>query len=364
VKQNPNRVTITEEIAPEKGASALPAFINTEAELDELLTRPRDALVEFIKTVSTPLLVLGAGGKMGPTLAILAHRAARKANHPLKVIAVSRFGDKLARAHLEAEGVRTIACDLLEEKSLSCLPDSENVICLVGQKFGTHENPSATWAINTIVPARIAERYSNARIVAVSTGNVYPLTEVDRGGSVESDPLRPLGEYANATVGRERVFEFYSLRNRNPLALLRLYYAVDLRYGVVVDIARKIYADHSVELANGCFNCIWQGDANDMILRALSLADSPPIARNLCLPEVFQVRQIATRLGELLERPVSFHGTEATTALLGKATRICAELGEPQIGIETMLRWTAHWVKNDGRNLNRPTHFEVRDGKY
>lgn len=364
MKQNSNRVTITEQIAPEKGACALPAFINSEVELEKLLTRPSDALVQFIKTVSTPLLVLGAGGKMGPTLAVLALHAAKAANHPLEVIAVSRFSDKWVSDCLEAKGVQTVSCDLLEEKSLVRLPDSENIICLVGQKFGTEENPSATWAINTIVPARIAERYPQARIVAVSTGNVYPLTEVSRGGSVESDPLRPIGEYANATVGRERVFEFYSLRNRTPLVLLRLYYAVDLRYGVVVDIARKIYAGTPLELGNGCFNCIWQGDANDMILRALSLADSPPVSRNLCIPEVFQVRQVAARLGELLDRPVRFHGKESATALLGNASRICAELGEPQIGMEMMLRWVTHWVKHDGRDLNRPTHFEVRDGKY
>lgn len=365
VKQKKHIVTTTEGIiSPEKGTCAWPSFIESEAELEDLLTRPSEALVEFIRTVSAPLLILGAGGKMGPTLALLAHRAAAIAGHSLEIIAVSRFSNELARKNLEGQGMQTISCDLLEEKSLARLPNSKNIISLVGQKFGTEENPSATWAINTIVPARIAERYPNARIVAVSTGNVYPLTDVSRGGSVESDPLSPIGEYANATVGRERVFEFYSLRNRTPLVLLRLYYAVDLRYGVVVDIARKIYAGKPVELANGCFNCIWQGDANEMILRSLSLADCPPVARNLCIPEIFQVRQVATRLGTLLDRPVKFHGTEATTALLGDASRICAELGEPQVGMETMLRWTAHWVKYNGRDLNRPTHFEIRDGKY
>lgn len=350
-------------IAREAGVT-LPEYINTETELEELLTRPRARLVAFIRSVASPLLILGAGGKMGPTFALLARRAALAANHPLDIIAVSRFTDPASRNKLEAAGVRTIACDLLEKESLAELPDTENVICLVGQKFGTENDPAATWAINTIVPSRIAERYPRARIVAVSTGNVYPLTEVGRGGSVEGDPLNPVGEYPNAAVGRERVFEFYAQRHRTALALLRLYYAVDLRYGVVVDIARKIHAGQPVDLTNGYFNCIWQGDANEFILRALSLAGTPPAIRNLCRPEIFKVREIATTLGDLLDRPVLFKGAEAGTAYLGNAARLCGELGEPSTKIQAMLRWTAHWVKQDGRNLNRPTHFEVRDGKY
>ena len=357
-------MSLTERIELEQSKQALPDYIKTEAELEEILTRPREVLVEFIKTVSSPLLIFGAGGKMGPTLAMLAKRSARAANHPLDVIAVSRFRDKSARQCLENGRVQTISCDLVETESFMDLPDTQNLIYLVGQKFGTDDNPSATWAINTIVPARIAERYPSANMVAVSTGNVYPLTDVSRGGSVETDPLTPLGEYANATVGRERIFEYYSHRNRSAMALLRLYYAIDLRYGVLVDIAGKIHAGQPIEVANGYFNCIWQGDANEMILRSLTLAASPPTVRNFCRPEIFGVREIATRLAELLNRPVTFTGEEATTALLGNSSRICAELGVPPTGIEAMLRWTAHWVKHCGRNLNRPTHFEVRDGKY
>ncbi len=341
-----------------------PELIETEEQLDEMLTRPCAALVEFIKTLSSPLLILGAGGKMGPTLAVLARRAAETAGHRLDVVAVSRFGDAKSRLWLEERGVKTMSCDLLEEQAVARLPDAAQIIYLVGLKFGTAQNPAATWAINTIVPGRVAERFPRARIVALSTGNVYSPTEVHREGSLETDPRTPLGEYANAAVGRERIFEYYARSQNTPVALLRLFYAVELRYGVLVDIARKIQADEPVELANGYCNCIWQGDANDMILRALSLVEAPPSIWNLCRPEVFSVRAIASRLGELLGRTPQFARTESPTALLGNSAPLCAKLGQPSAPVETMLRWIAHWVKKGGRNLGRPTHFEVRDGNY
>ena len=345
-------------------SGAWPERIETEEQLDQLLTRPSAALVEFIQTLSSPLLVLGAGGKMGPTLAVRAKRAADAANHPLEVIAVSRFSDAATRTWLERHQVKTLACDLLEAPAVETLPDADTVVYLVGLKFGTAQNPVATWAMNTVVPARVMERYPHARLVALSTGNVYPLTEVSRGGSRETDPLTPLGEYANAAVGRERIFEFFSRNHHTPVALLRLYYAVELRYGVPVDIARKVHTGEPIALANGHFNCIWQGDANDLILRALSLAASPPSVWNLCRPEIFSVRAIASRLGELLRRTPRFAGSEAPTALLGNSASLCAKLGPPAVPMETMLRWMAHWVKQGGRSLGKPTHFEVRDGNY
>ncbi len=338
--------------------------INTESELEEILTRPRPQLLEVIKTCASPLLILGAGGKMGPTLAVLAKRAAEAAGHPLDVIAVSRFGDQASRQWLEARGVTTLSCDLLDARAVAALPDTENILYLVGLKFGTAQNPSATWAMNTLVPARVCERYPRSRIVAVSTGNVYPLSAVSRSGSVETDALTPLGEYANAAVARERIFEFHSQRNGTALALLRLFYAVELRYGVLADIARKVHAGDPISLGNGSFNCIWQGDANEMILRSLPLAASPPSVWNLCRPEIFSVRQVAMRCGELLGREPVFSGHESDTALLGNSAPLGAALGSPPTPLEAMLRWTAHWVKQDGRNLNRPTHFEVRDGGY
>jgi nucleoside-diphosphate-sugar epimerase len=343
---------------------ALPEFIGSEAELDDLLTQPSAALIEVVKRFSSPLVILGAGGKMGPTLAVRARRAAEAAGQRLDILAVSRFSNPQAQAWLEARGVKTISCDLLDAASLMRLPEAENLIYLIGQKFGTEQNPAATWAINTLVPTRVCERYPRARIVALSTGNVYPLTEVPRGGSQETDSLTPLGEYANAAVGRERIFEFHAQRAGTPVAILRLNYAVELRYGVLLDIAHKVHRGAPIVLANGWFNCIWQGDANDMILRALPLAALPPSVWNLCRPEMYAVREMAIRLGELLGRPPHFTGAETATALLSNAAKLCAVLGPPELPIETLLAWTAAWVKQGGRSLNKPTQFESRDGRY
>ena len=342
----------------------LPEAIRTKSELEEVLTRPSAPLIEFIQTVASPLLVLGAGGKMGPTLAVLARRAAEVAGYALDVLAVSRFSNAASRTWLEARGVKTVSCDLLEANAVAGLPDAQNIIYLVGLKFGTAQNPAATWAINTLVPARVCERYPRSRIVALSTGNVYPMSEVSRGGSVETDSLTPRGEYANAAVGRERIFEFYSRRQHTPLTLLRLLYAVELRYGVLADIARKVHAGAPVALANGYFNCIWQRDANELILRALPRATSPSSVWNLCRPETFSVRQIATQFGKLFGCAPIFSGNEAPTALLGNPSKLCAALGSPTTSMETILRWTAQWVKQGGRDLGQPTHFEVRDGNY
>lgn len=344
--------------------SRLPEVIATEEALDELLTRPRAALVQFISSVRSPLVILGAGGKMGPSLALLARRAAEAARHPLEIITVSRFSDPNARRWLEARGIQTLSCDLFDAEAVRKLPDAADVIYLVGQKFGTTQSPAGTWAANLLVPARVAERYPAARIAALSTGNVYPLTPVARGGSVESDPLTPLGEYANATVGRERVFEFFSQRNGTRVVLLRLFYATDLRYGVLRDIAELIRAERPIHLANGHFNCIWQGDANEMVIRSLALAASPAPAFNLSSAEVFSVRAVATRLGQGLDRAVNFTGVESETALTANTARLRAQLGDPPTPLDTMLHWTADWVKRGGRNLGKPTHFEVRDGRY
>jgi nucleoside-diphosphate-sugar epimerase len=279
-----------------------PDLIRDEAELDDVLTRPSQRLVEFVRTLPSPLVVLGAGGKMGPSLAVLAKRAAEAAASKLDVIAVSRFTSEAARLWLEDRGVRTISCDLLDAKSVAKLPEAQNIIYLVGLKFGTSEDPARTWAMNVVVPVRVAERYPRARVVALSTGNVYPLSTVTSGGAIESDSLTPLGEYANSAIGRERIFQFYSQRDKIPAVLLRLFYATDLRYGVVMDIARKVFAGEPIDLSNGHFNTIWQGDANEMIIRALSLAASPTPAFNLCLSEMLAVRRVAIEIGERLGR--------------------------------------------------------------
>jgi nucleoside-diphosphate-sugar epimerase len=339
-------------------------LIDTEEELDELLTRPSPVLIEFIRTLHSPLVILGAGGKMGPTLAWLARRAAQAAGYTLDILAVSRFSDEHSRHWLEARGVQTLSVDLLDPAAFQRLPEAAEVIYLVGRKFGTSEDAARTWAINTLVPAYVAERFSRARIVALSTGNVYPLVSVSSAGSIESDALTPLGEYANAAVARERLFEFFAQQHGTPLCILRLNYAVDLRYGVLVDIARNVQAGEPVDLRTGYVNCIWQGDANDRILRSLALAKAPSEVLNLTGPAVLSVRQIALRFGELFEHQVHFIGTEADTALLSNSARACTLLGPPPTSIETVLRWTAHWLKSGGRLLGKPTHFEVRDGKY
>jgi len=342
----------------------LPEVIETEETLDELLTRPRAELVRFIKSVRSPLVILGAGGKMGPTLAVLAHRAAVAAGHKLELIAVSRFSNKTARRWLEERGLRTQSCDLYDANAVRKLPSAEDVIFLVGHKFGTTQSPAITWAANTIVPMRVAEHYSGSRIVALSTGNVYPPSLVTTGGSVESDSLTPLGEYANATVGRERLFEFYSIRNGTRTVLLRLFYAVEMRYGVLRDLADKIWAGKAIDLISGHFNCIWQGDANEMTIRSLALASSPPTAYNLTSVDALSLREVATRLGELMGKPAQFSGMESDVALLGNTAKLRAQLGDPATPLEDMIRWTADWVKRGGRSLGKPTHFEVRDGRY
>jgi nucleoside-diphosphate-sugar epimerase len=309
-------------------------------------------------------LILGAGGKMGPSLAVLAKRAADRGGHKLEVIAVSRFSSGPLREWLESHGVRTIPADLMEAADLRKTPDATHVIYLVGMKFGTSQNPALTWAINTLPPAHVMERYRAARMVALSTGNVYPMGPVTKGGSPETTELTPLGEYANSAVARERIFEYFSARNHTPVALIRLNYAVELRYGVLVDIARKVWSGEPIELANGSFNCIWQGDANEMIIRALALAASPAAAWNLTTPEVFHVRAVAEHLGELLGKPPRFAGQEKGMALLNNPARLCSVLGPPPTPLEQVLRWTAHWVKHGGRSLNKPTHFEVDDGRF
>ncbi len=343
---------------------SFPEFIEDEDTLTETLTRPSAPLIEYLKDLPSPLVILGAGGKMGPTLAVLARHAAQAAGIPLEIIAVSRYRDQQARQWLEKNGIKTLSLDLLDSEAYSQLPDAENVIYLVGLKFGTSQNPINTWVMNTLVPAYTAQRYHSARIVALSTGNVYPLVPVTSSGSVEEDPMEPIGEYGNACMARERVFEYFSIRQGTRLVLIRLNYALDLRYGVLVDIAQKIHFGEAVNVTTGSLNCIWQGDANDMIIRSLAYAASPPKVLNLTYPRVFSIRELTLQLSDLLGKEAIITGKEVDSAFLSNPAEICRLLGDPPTPIPTVLRWTAHWVQNGGRLLNKPTHFEVRDGKY
>lgn len=339
-----------------------PARLDGDA-LDDWMTRPSEALGAFVASLRGPLVVLGAGGKMGPSLCVLARRAAEAAGRNLDVIAVSRFSDPTAREWLKARGVRTVSCDLMED-DLNALPDAENVLYLVGLKFGTERAPARTWAVNTLIPARVCERYAGSRIVALSSGNVYPFVPVTSSGSVETDALTPLGEYPNACVARERIFEFAAERHDCTGVLVRLNYAVDLRYGVLVDLAQKIAAEQQVDLTMGFLNCIWQRDANDAVLRSLALAESPMRPLNLTGTQALPVRTLAERLAELMERPVAFVGQEAETALLSDVSRMVETLGAPETPLDVVLRWTADWIARDQPTLGKPTRFEVRDGQY
>lgn len=339
--------------------------IQTTGDLDDALSEPGDGVLRMLTQVQGDVIVLGAGGKMGPTLARMVRRGFNTIGQPSRrVVAVSRFSSPEAAHSLQQSGVETIACDLTDREAISRLPHAPNIICLVGQKFGTSDTPELTWLTNTLVPALVAEHYAKSRIVALSTGCVYPLVATDGPGSCENDPLEPHGEYANSCVGRERVFEYFSKRHATPMVLVRLCYAIDLRYGVLHDLAQKVLNRQPIDLSMGATHVIWQGDANARIIQCLEHTAVPPVAVNLTGRDRLQIRTLASRLGELMNCDVQFTGKEAPTAWLWNADRSYDWFGPPSVSIEDMLQATAAWVLKGGETLNRPTHFEVRDGKF
>jgi nucleoside-diphosphate-sugar epimerase len=280
------------------------------------------------------------------------------------VYAVARFSDPAAREGLEASGVKAVRCDLTDRKQLADLPDAPNVIFMAGQKFGTSGAPDLTWIMNTYVPALVAERFAGSRIVAFSTGCVYPNAPVLSGGAREEDLLGPIGDYSNSCVGRERVFTYFSRRDGTPVVLFRLNYAIDLRYGVLIDVAQKVLAGQAVDVTMGHANVIWQGDANAQAIQCLAHATSPPLALNVTGPETVSIRALARRFGELFGLEPQITGEEAETALLSNASRAHALFGYPTVPLEHMIVWVAEWLRRGGRLLGKPTHFETRDGKY
>jgi nucleoside-diphosphate-sugar epimerase len=333
-------------------------------ELEDRLSQPSEALIEDLRQIDGDILLLGVGGKMGPSLAKLAQRAVREGGLKNKIIGVSRFSNAGARKELEDLGIETIAGDLLAESFLSSLPDCPNVIFMAGQKFGTSGNEPYTWAMNAYLPGRVGERYRNARIVVFSSGNVYPFVPVDGPGAGESTPPGPVGEYAQSCLGRERMFEYGSLKYGTPILLYRLNYALDLRYGVLNDIARAVWNREPVDLRMGYFNCIWQGDANSYALRSLRLCASPSAILNVTGPEKASVREVALQLAERMKRDVQVVGEPAETALLNDAAH-CHELfGPPEVTLPTLIDWTAEWVMRGGEDLGKPTHFQERTGKF
>ena len=335
-----------------------------EAALEELLSRPTPAVVASLSEVPGDILILGAGGKMGPSLARLAHRASQAAGVCRKVIAIARFSSAGLRAALESDGVETIEGDLFDREGLRRLPDAPNLIYMVGQKFGTTGEEARTWAVNAYLPGVVAQRFPSSRVVAFSTGNVYPLSPGDGPGPGENDPVGPIGEYAESALARERVLEFFSRTNATPMALLRLNYAVEPRYGVLRDIADRVWAGEPVDLAMGMVNVIWQRDANAVALRALAHCAVPPLVLNVTGRPAVSVRWIAEEFGQRWGRVPEFTGDEGVTALLSNAARMEAMFGAPEVGIEQMIDVVGEWVERGGRSLGKPTHFGEREGKY
>jgi nucleoside-diphosphate-sugar epimerase len=342
----------------------IPDRINSDAELDEALVAPSPADIETLAQLPGDVLIVGAGGKMGPTLATRVRRAADASTGARRVFAASRFSDPASRRALERDGVETIACDLTDRAQIEALPSCDHVLYLAGRKFGTTDRSDLTWFTNIVVPAVVAERFSASRLVVFSTGNVYPLVPVDGAASVEADPPQPVGEYAQSCLGRERVVEFVSHERGTRALLFRLNYAVDLRYGTLVDIARRVQNGEEVDLAVGWLNAIWQGDANSYAIRSLTLCSSPATVLNVTGLERISVREVATRFGRELQKPVRFRGSEGPVALLSDASRCVDLLGPPEVPLERLLAWVVHWVRIGGASLNKPTHFEVADGRY
>jgi len=310
------------------------------------------------------ILILGVGGKMGPTLARMAKRASDEGGVRRRVIGVSRFSDASVRGRLEAWGIETIVCDLLREDQVQALPAVPNVVFMAGMKFGSSGNPSMTWAMNCYVPALACRRYHDSRIAVFSSGNVYPLVPVDSRGSTEDDPTGPIGEYAITVLGRERIFQHFSESLGTPATILRLNYAMEMRYGVLVDIARDVFAGRPVDLSMAKANVIWQADANAMALASLAHATTPPKVINLAGPEILRVRDVAEQFGRLMDKPVRFTGKEGRVAYLNNGQAGHALLGDVNVDADQMIRWTAEWVSRGGESLSKPTHFQVQDGKF
>jgi len=339
-------------------------MITSEQQLEDFLSEPSEADARAMAELEGDLLILGVAGKMGPSLAKRAQRACLKAKVQKRITGVARFSDPEVRRQLEAAGVETISADLLAAGAMASLPDTPNVLHLAARKFGSTGNEYLTWAMNTLLPAMVADRFAASRIVAFSTGNVYPLVPVSQGGATEDMPAGPVGEYAQSALGRERIFEFFSERNHTPVTLLRLNYAIDLRYGVLLDIGQKVFERRPVDLTMGHVNVIWQGDANSVALRAFSLCQSPPAVLNLTGPETVPIRWIARKFAARFGIEPILEGTESDTALLSNAARCHKLFGYPSVTIEQMIEWVADWIGMGGATLAKPTHFQTRDGRF
>lgn len=342
----------------------LPEFIETEEQLDEILSRPYPEVIEFSKSLDGDIIILGVAGKMGPSLAKQIKRADTISKVKRRIIGVARFSAPEIKNELEKAGIKIIVCDLLNRDAVDNLPDAKNIIFMAGMKFGSSTNQPLTWTMNSYVPALVAKKYKKSRIVALSTGNVYPLVSISSGGSKETDTPCPIGEYAQSCLGRERVFEYFSSEFSIPSVIIRLNYAVELRYGVLHDIGLKVYKGEKINLENGFVNVVWQRWANSIIFRSFSICDIPSRVLNLTGPEILSARKTAEEFGRLFGKEPLFKGKETDTAYLSDASKCFSIFGKPDVNPDIMVRWIAHWIKKGGKFFNKPTHFEQRNGRY
>jgi nucleoside-diphosphate-sugar epimerase len=334
------------------------------AALEDLLSEPTAATVAAIAALDGDIVILGVGGKMGPTLARMAKRASDQAGGSRRVIGVARFSTAGLEEHLQSWGIETYRCDLLDPHAYAKLPDAANVVYMAGMKFGATGQESLTWAMNAFMPGLVSERYRGSRMAVFSTGNIYGFSSVSMAGSLESDSPRPVGEYAQSCLGRERIFEHFSRMHGTKMSILRLYYATELRYGVLVDVAQLVFSGRPVPLSTGYLNAIWQADASAMSLQSLLHASTPPMILNIAGPELLSVRRVAESFADRWNKPVRFEGSETGDALLCNAKKAGQLFGYPTVTVDQMMTWIADWVERGGESLSKPTHFENRDGKF
>ncbi len=333
-------------------------------ELLELMNKPSERLIQSLKGFNQDIMVIGAGGKIGPSLCLKAANAFHAAGVSAKIFAVSLVFTPQERELLESVGVIIYEGDVSSETFLSTLPNVKNIIYLVGRKFGTIGNTGLTWMVNSITPAFVCNHFKQSNFVVFSTGNVYGLAPVLSGGFSEIDQLNPIGEYAQSCLARERVFEYYSTQNKNKVLMFRLNYAIDMRYGVLHDIAKAVYTSKPVDISQGVFNCIWQGDVNEYALSCLLHVDSPPSILNVTGPETISIKWVAEEFAKIFNKPASFVGENNGTALFSKTAKLNGLLGYPLTSLEQMIKMTANWISQDGETIEAPTHFETVDGRY
>ncbi len=341
-----------------------PATIQSEAELEDLLSDPSEAALAAAAQLKGDALILGAGGKMGLSLARMLQRASQQAGVSRRILCVSRFTTPGRAEAFAAHGLEIMSGDLLDDAFLDQLPQSPLVILMTGMKFGTGAEAARTWAMNVDLPSQVGRHFRDSRLLAFSTGNVYPLVPVGGGGSQEGDALQPVGEYGMTALGRERILEYHSRRAGIPIAIVRLNYAVEMRYGVLCDLAQQVAREQPIDLSMGSANVIWQGDANAMALAAWADATSPPSVVNVAGPEIFEIASVCEQLASHLRKPVHFRGRPAETALLNNGQRAHARYGRPRVALDQLLRWTADWIAHGRPTWNKPTHFQTRDGRF